>query len=431
MAYTPTISVLLAACLGACAAPSSSESPAPREGHWAGERVSFDLVGGALSTVEVGHLSCDGTLGESACSFAVSRTLSGPFALGSGSAAPITVVAEGIALTGRFTSPNAASGTLVAEDPEGCCTAKGVWSASLVAPWVETGADAVGSDALAPDVNGGDAGGSGPDAPDGASAPQVSALEDLNGLRAHVGAAPVTMDGAINAAASAHCAFYVQHHTQYQATNLSPHSEDPSFGAGFTGVSFADRMQAAGFTGPASTETMAFVASPKDAMQGWLATVYHRLPLLDPRTVAFGYGLASGPVGCDTADWSARTAQAGDPVVIYPIDGQIDVPRAWNGLEGPQPPPPPEGFPSGSVISARLDGPPKITSHALRDDKGNEVPHVFLDAQGDATLGQFDARTVVLYAHAPLAAKTTYHVELKGTAGPSALDLSWSFTTGP
>ncbi len=413
-------------CGSSPATPSSGAVANP--GTWQGDDLQFSLTDKTLSEVVLlSKLTCQG---DNGCQGSVTGPLTGTLA-----AAPLFGTLQSsqgsVELDGQFTTATQASGTLRAHVGT-CCTAVAVWSVSWVA------APAGGQDA-GPTQDGWGTWTSGTlkpypprgvdttlAAPTGADPEQIAALQTLEQLRAQLGLSPVNAVAPLQQAAQAHADFYVAHGAQYQAKQLSPHAEDPSFGSGFTGADPQVRIQAAGWSGSA-TEIMAFTGSPTAALAGWLATVYHRMPLLDPRSQSMGYGQAAkGNYKTEVMEVSGG-ASAAPGLVVYPYPGQTGVPGSWDGSEGPQPPAPPKGFPSGPVISLRLSQPANVTVHELRDATGTKVEHVWLDAQNDSNTSMFDGNCRTLYAHQPLAAGV-YTVHVEATVAGQAQTVEWQFT---
>ncbi|MSP92478.1 MAG: CAP domain-containing protein [Myxococcales bacterium] len=464
--WTPSGCTLhsVACCVGALAALACTTAPpggaggiavAPNAGAWQGQELTFRVESGQVVDLLLVRQTCK----ANACT----GEAQGPLGATTSAGTVFKLAGNGIQLDGRFTSATQAAGTYASD--AACCKVAGVWAAQ----WVP-GSGPVTSRNRAPDTGGtaadatvgkGDAGpaldtnaaqpgpkdwggastGSvhpGPSLPvqatpppPGASPQQVQAVDLLNTLRAHVGVLAIKGDSALRQAAQAHAAFYGVHASKYKAKGVSPHDEDASFGDGFTGTTLPQRLSAAGYSGAPGPEIMAFTGSPSGAVQGWLDTVYHRLPLIDPRSSAVGYGQSTKGAACEVMDFGAG-APVPATIVVYPWPGQAGVPASWNGLEGPQPPKPPQGYPSGPIITARFPNTVEVVVHVLLDDKAAEVPHVWLDAKTDSTLGAFDAWTKVLYAHKPLA-KGSYRVriEFKATKGSAQVDvLQWRFSVG-
>jgi hypothetical protein len=264
-----------------------------------------------------------------------------------------------------------------------------------------------------------------------ASPAAVMALGIVNTYRVSSGSGCMTMISQINTAAGNHCAYYAM----YMSGDMciaNPHAE-VSGCAGFSGAGPGERMKAAGYMTNGGGEVMAFVNSPQGSIDTWVNSVWHRIPVLDPWTTHMGYGSAAR---CDTIDFGRGTMLApADTVVVYPYDGQVDVPTTFNGMyEGPEPPAPPTGWPSSGPISVYAQK-IMVTEHVLTLD-GDTAPieHVWLDANASivaADMRRSLTNTVFMYANAPFAASTKYRVKISGTYGTGlALSKEWTFTTG-
>lgn len=260
------------------------------------------------------------------------------------------------------------------------------------------------------------------------------AVAFLNGLRARAGLASVQMDTAATQGAQWH-ADYLWLNRDVE-TSLSAHEEDGAL-AGFSGVHYWERLEAAGVdlaVQPALGEVIATHPRAVSAVQHWMETAYHRLPLLAPEATAVGYGhVVSAGYATNVMDLVARPASESrwPPIVLYPPPEESGVRPWWDGLESPRPPAPPGGFPSGPVISvSSLHGVEiAVDEHTLQSADGVSIPHVFLTAENDPNLDR--ASAVVLYANAPLAPGKRYVVHVAGTAGGVGFDETWSFETTP
>lgn len=438
-------------CLACSSDPSGTDGSGtlPHAGKWVGEELSFSYANGKITDLVLNKQSCSAS--GNTCSGEIGGPILGSFAASSS----VVVNAGATKIEGKFTSLTTASGSLSV--PGGsCCTVIGAWSATWVpgSGPVETDAGPTGGDDAT--LNGSDAaviqskpgsvdwnGAStgtkhpgpsqavaSPPAPANLSQAQKDSILQLNQLRAQVGSPMVAEDAHLAQAAQAHAQFYVDHVNQYNAAKLSPHSENATFGKGFTGVQFWDRTKAAGFTGQASGEVMAFINSVPGSLQGWLDTVYHRLPLLSPETKLMGYGGAgAAAANCDVIDFGGGGSSATSAIIVYPWPGQSGVPASWSGNEGPTPKAPPKGYPSGPVITARWPVAIQVKVHKLTAKDGTDIAHVYLDAANDGTLASFDKNTSVVYANKPLAAGGyTMRFEYDDK-GPQV--LQWRFVVGP
>jgi len=252
-----------------------------------------------------------------------------------------------------------------------------------------------------------------PAAPDGIDPRAAQAYDRVNAYRHAAGLGCSAYSPQIAAAAADHSAYYA---ANTGACVASPHVEVMGCQK-FTGAHFADRMRAAGYNGVGAYEAMTYVGDGSKAVDLWVDSVWHRIPILSPFVGDSGYG---GAPMVDTMDFAwAPTAYTGAPVV-YPFAGETDVPRSFDGsTESPQLPVPPQGWPSGyPIIVYGVDL--KITSHTL--------DHTFISPGDPASMGILENESV-LYAHQPLESNSTYRVVVVGKHDDDAVHLDWSFTT--
>ena len=311
-------------------------------------------------------------------------------------------------------------------------------------------ADANSADSLddtpAEDVRGG-----GGTYPESAMEAQIVALEAVNRYRIASGLGPVNEVAALNQSAQAHADCLVANCIHYGTSGLSPHNEDPTW-PGYTGTQFNERMVAAGYSASAMSEVIAFLDEPNRAVAGWIRTLYHRLPLLDPLTTEIGYGganIGDGPPCAYHQYWNAdvidigMTLFAGDVVVLYPPDGSMYIPTSFDGLESPEPIRPlPNGWPSGTIVTVQFGkasiNPIKIKGHRLLEFGTTDIPHLIVAATADDAAGvladpilsrENDHRTLALYAYSRLKAGTDYTVVIDLERDGTPSHLEWSFKT--
>ena len=272
----------------------------------------------------------------------------------------------------------------------------------------------------------------------GAGEDALKALERANYYRWYAGLPPLDMLQSINNAAQAHCECYATNIDKY--SGMSPHSEGnwgpPCYGE------LAQRMIHWGYGGNGFAEVMAFMRNPEGAVDGWIDTLYHRIPYMDASYNSCGYGLAgagtawTGGSSCDTMDFGTvdvdgATYQGPAIEGIWPPPGATGIRVSFDGLESPEPiPPPSPGWPSGTIITVTWSaGKAYITDHTIWKEGEAETPpaHVFADDTNDPNL--VGAKTIALYTHKPLEHGTTYWVSLKGEKGGLDYEKTWSFTT--
>jgi uncharacterized protein YkwD len=258
--------------------------------------------------------------------------------------------------------------------------------------------------------------------PDGTDARAVDAYERVNMYRLAIGAPCIHFVPEIASAAAAHCEYYVDNHGGCVA---SPHREVRSC-QGFHGERFGERMARSGYLGYPAYEVMTYVGDGAAAVDAWVNSLWHRIPLLSPYVGDVGYGSVAGR--CDTMDFGRGATAAASTTIVYPFDKQTGVPTSFDGdFESPAPPRPPLGWPSGYPIIAYASG-LEVKRHALYDDHGAALDHAFI-APGDAAAAGLLSDEMVMYAHHPLAKGTAYRVVIEGTRAGSPVHLEWTFTT--
>jgi cysteine-rich secretory family protein len=277
------------------------------------------------------------------------------------------------------------------------------------------GAVVLAACALGPPQDGGDPGGR----EEGVCAEPPVAYAVLNESRRAAGSPCASFVPALADSATRHCAYWAANAGE-AACVRDPHAEVMGC-PGYWGARFVERELRSGYAGTPSSETMAFGAPGAAAVQLWIDSVWHRTPVLSPWVRDVGFGAAED---CVTADFGIGAGSSDAKLVTWPYPGQTAVPRSFDGAtEGPEPPRPPGGWPSGYPITIFARS--ALSAHALTvASTGAAVPHVWLAPGSAESRGLLDS-AYVLYAEAPLAAATTYRV----TAAGGGSDIDFTFTT--
>ncbi len=261
-----------------------------------------------------------------------------------------------------------------------------------------------------------------PAPPAGAPADAITALNAENAARVGMGIPCASLVLTLCTSAQNHCTYYTTNQGSATCEAASSHSEIAGCPQ-FTGADPGARIKAAGYTGMGWAECMAFMDDPAGAVKTFIDSVYHRTPVLSPWYRDMGYG---GGTGCDTIDFGPGATTAKTVTAYYPYDGQIDVPLSFNGAtEGPTPPVPSTGWPSGYPITLFGQGITVSAHQIVVDGTTTPLAHIWLD--GDSSLG---STAKVLYTEAPLSANTPYRVTIDGTSSTGSVHFDWSFTTG-
>jgi uncharacterized protein YkwD len=255
------------------------------------------------------------------------------------------------------------------------------------------------------------------------------ALEKVNGIRKTAGLAPVTMDTELSRGCLAHARYLVRNLGHPKTEGLGAHDEDPSLpGATDEGTK----------AGRASDINIGD-HEPLDGIDAWMATLYHRIPILEPNLKTVGFASAR-------ARWLGRvtvlnigSGKAELPrslAVYYPVPDQSGVPLHFPvGGEAPDPIPQDRTGRAGYPITAFFpdSAPVKSASATLTDDAGKDVPVWFSSAEAPANpkYAKLQGNTICLIPKEPLRPNTTYRVHLRGQRGGSGWQKAWQFTTGP
>ena len=251
----------------------------------------------------------------------------------------------------------------------------------------------------------------------------AKALEKINAVRKLAGVGPVTIDAKMSAACAAHAAYLLKHYDTMMKAGTSMHSEDPKL-EGYTKEGAA--------AGKASD--IHYVEAP-EAVDGWMASLYHRIPLLNADLLKIGLGYVKGtanpPWVCcvDVLTGLPSLTEERAKVVMYPSDGQKDVPLDFGG-ERPTPIPDDPDQKGGFPVTATFREIVKVTeaTATLKDATGAEVP-VWLSTPEKTVQPQGQRNTVGLIAKDPLKPATIYTVTVDAKVDGKAWKKVWKFTT--
>ncbi|MDI3269494.1 MAG: S-layer homology domain-containing protein [Bacillota bacterium] len=276
------------------------------------------------------------------------------------------------------------------------------------------------------------------------------AQRTVNDIRRQGGLEPLQLDSSLLYAARSHALFFAENGSRYSNLDLTVHNETPGW-PGFTGVQPWDRAHLFGYPGNVG-EDMAFAMPPLEAADTWLASVYHRLPLLDPGQLAMGLEWA----GKGQSLLPVTVLELGDVLmqkglvardvkstvrIRYPQDQQTGVPLRFVSGEIPDPlsPFPGASYPAGYPITLQF---PSLHVRQLQVGKaslkaGNQdVPFYLLapDPQKTDPAYTLLGNAVALIPKAPLKPDTQYQVEIQGSylvdsGQTQSFSERWSFRT--
>jgi hypothetical protein len=255
-----------------------------------------------------------------------------------------------------------------------------------------------------------------------AEPPDQQALRLLNHYRQLVGVTPVKLDPKLSAGCMEHANYMVQNQGTDAMAGLNPHTQRSNLpGASDAGAACAK-----------AADLFVGVSNLGVAIDGWMAGMYHRRPMLDPQLERIGIGYARLPDGMLTAalrfeNSRRRDGRNGNWPVAYPADKQADVPLDY-GAETPNPIP--NRGTGGYPITLQFPPFDKVTgvSAKLSDATGNSVESYLSDPEHPATsFGQFGM--ICLIPKQSLQAQRAYAVRIDATWKGKPGTWTWSFIT--
>ena len=203
----------------------------------------------------------------------------------------------------------------------------------------------------------------------------LEAIDQTNMYRSMMGLEDGVLNPILNQASQAHADYMACH-------EVITHQEDAA-DAGFTGEWVWDRMEAAGYPlepGRLWSEVVAEGYSASEAIDGWVGSVYHRIPFTQPYWVEAGFGLTDrfGAMAIVTPYPDGPRA-----AVMYPVDGQVDVPIDFNS-DWEIPDPDPERGLVGHPISVTVAAP--TAASGLEDPYGLRLLEAVLIGPDDEAI---------------------------------------------
>ena len=168
--------------------------------------------------------------------------------------------------------------------------------------------------------------------PEKPNADQIKGLKRLNEFRALIGLPECEIDLESTMACRDHALFLQQNPEHWKWPEA--HEEDPAR-PGFT-----TRGMRAGLHSVIVISPDGGHIDPADSLDGWLGTVYHRFPLLEPNIRRIGFAAEGNVVVLDMGSLEEpRTPDHENEFkwVAWPPDGMENIPVAFHGNEEPDP----------------------------------------------------------------------------------------------
>ena len=275
-------------------------------------------------------------------------------------------------------------------------------------------------------------------APGDAPSTRSAAFSFVNVVRSVLGLSQLVRLPAFDGTAQAHAQYVV-------ANDGTGVAESPGLPC-FSGADLVQRLAGAGIVAAELPGVRArgeivvgFIAPTGSELQPWdivnntLHNLYGRMFLLDPRAEQVGLGFSARPGGLQRAmvlDTAALPGAAAPTEVwaVWPRDGTTGLPARMSPSNMK---PLDAGITEGYPVSVHATASVQVSRFVITNaSDGTPVAATVLTHANDRNgfLTEGEAAVVPI---APLAAGTTYRVELDGSAGATPLHLSWSFTTAP
>ena len=236
----------------------------------------------------------------------------------------------------------------------------------------------------------------------------------VNFHRIQAGLNAVELDTDLSEACQAHVDYLVHNRSRLGPISLAYHTENPEY------PKYSERGLLA-----ANSSVIAFNQTPGGAVDAWIATLYHRLPLMRPNLQRIGAAVGGGILVMD-----ALTGYPGDDdkEVVYPADGQSNVPLKF---QKEMPDPIPGGGVAGYPITAMFPESWECSSltGTITDGAGNPVPVYSSCPEKPAKRGFPQDGTLCLIPQKVLTPGSTYKVKVTGKAQGKEYVKEWKFST--
>lgn len=270
---------------------------------------------------------------------------------------------------------------------------------------------------------------------------QQRGLSEVNRYRKMVGLAAAGSNSSLVNAARGHAQYMV-------LANDFGHYETKKDSPYYVAYAPYDRMKKFGYTGSSVSENMLWSTlgavgtrtylAADNAVAWWMAAIYHRFPIVSPRTQYAGYSpfYGSGKMGA-VLDFGINYSLTG-PMTRWPLPNQTGVGTSLSG-ETPSPVAQFGGsFPVGYPVSITwYKGAVKYTSiYMKRASDGASIDGYRLSPQND----QYHkwSTSLSFIPKKPLALGTKYTVTFNGVfaangnlSAGTTFSYTWSFTTMP
>jgi len=279
---------------------------------------------------------------------------------------------------------------------------------------------------------------------------EKNALTYLNKLRVGAGLIPFHSHPQLNMAA--------KNHANYLTNHLTFGHKEEAKAKDFTGEFASSRVVHVGYTSPQVIENVsANNPNYKESIDGLFAAIYHRLAFLDFRADTIGIGISQNPYRkghtAFVYDMSSKgleelyknranvnekklnmvlnnTKKLNKEVIIYPFDGQREVPPAFfDELPDPLPNHKVSGFPISISFNSFYHKTAKLLTFELYDSEGKKIEETLLFDHKTDPNRRLEKLDFVLFPLERLAWNSQYHLKFSAMVDKKLVKKEWSFTT--
>jgi uncharacterized protein YkwD len=269
-------------------------------------------------------------------------------------------------------------------------------------------------------------------------------VKRFNHFRRLAGLSPVIASATLTAGCQAHAKYLVLHEGEPVCRGLRAHTETPQL-AGYTeeGCAAAKSSVITSSLGRPNT------GWPAIAVDELMATLFHRIPMLEPDLKRIGIGHAATAQGTvwqvvidvrSGVEHEFLAPLRAEPV-IFPPDKQKDVPRTFGlgGMEEPNPIPFATGhcgypvtvsFPKDDQIQEATAILEYVPTKKLPDYMVAQVPVWLSTPERPALPMQSQQNTICLIAKGKLPPLTAHKVTVRAKVNGEPWEKVWKFTTG-
>ena len=253
-------------------------------------------------------------------------------------------------------------------------------------------------------------------------------LDKINAYRSGAGLAPVRLDESLSGACALH-ARYITSNDVPMNVDFAPHDENPRY-PGYT------------VRGKKAAENSIIISTvePDAAVDYWMGTTFHRIPILAPGLKSIGAGNSrGGRYGSATVvDIFSDAGPADRDTVVYPGPDRENVPLGF-GLMGkgvtitehPDPMPDDADKVAGYPVTATFARSQKVTGAAARltDEKGKTVPVWVYSPERPAYDRDTQQNTITIIPRDYLLPDTRYTVKVEAVVDGMKWREQWNFKT--